>query len=67
MGLLPQQMKQLVDHKKWEKVDQIGMLDCIECGCCAYACPAGLPLVQTFKLGKKNVMAERKKSAANKG
>ncbi len=67
MGLLPQQMKQLVDHKKWEKVDQIGMLDCIECGCCAYACPAGLPLVQTFKLGKKNVMAERKKSAASKG
>ncbi len=67
MGLLPQQMKQLIDHKKWEKVDQIGMLDCIECGCCAYACPAGLPLVQSFKLGKKNVMAERKKSAASKG
>lgn len=61
MGLLPQQMKQLVDHKKWVKVDELGMLDCIECGCCSYTCPSGLPLVQTFKLGKKNVMAERKK------
>lgn len=60
MGLLPQQMKQLVDHKKWTKVDELGMLDCIECGCCSYACPSGLPLVQSFKLGKKNVMAERK-------
>ncbi|MDD3147890.1 MAG: electron transport complex subunit RsxC [Candidatus Riflebacteria bacterium] len=67
MGLIPQQMKQMVDHKKWEKADQLGMLDCIECGCCSYSCPAGLPLVQTFKLGKKNVMAERKKSAASKG
>lgn len=60
MGLLPQLMKQLVDRKKWSQVDEIGMLDCIECGCCAYACPSGLPLVQSFKLGKKNVMAERK-------
>ncbi|HPT48213.1 MAG TPA: electron transport complex subunit RsxC, partial [Candidatus Rifleibacterium sp.] len=34
MGLIPQQMKQLIDHKKWEKADAIGMLDCIECGCC---------------------------------
>jgi electron transport complex protein RnfC len=63
MGLLPQQMKQLIDRKKWAKVDELGMLDCIECGCCAYACPSGLPLVQSFKLGKKNVMAERKNQA----
>ncbi len=67
MGLIPQQMKQLIDHKKWEKADKIGILDCIECGCCSYACPAGLPLVQTFKFGKKTVMAERKKAAGNKG
>ncbi|HAE40103.1 MAG TPA: electron transport complex subunit RsxC [Candidatus Riflebacteria bacterium] len=67
MGLMPQKMKQLIDHRKWDKVDEIGMLDCIECGCCAYACPSALPLVQSFKLGKKNVMAERKKAPANKG
>ncbi len=60
MGLLPQKMKQLVDSRKWAQVDELGMLDCIECGCCAYACPSGLPLVQSFKLGKKNVLAERK-------
>ncbi len=67
MGLMPQKMKQLIDHRKWDKVDEIGMLDCIECGCCAYACPSSLPLVQSFKLGKKNVMAERKKATASKG
>ncbi|MBU1108376.1 MAG: electron transport complex subunit RsxC [Candidatus Riflebacteria bacterium] len=67
MGLLPQKMKQLIDHRKWDKVDEIGMLDCIECGCCAYSCPSALPLIQSFKLGKKNVMAERKKATAKKG
>jgi len=25
---------------------------CIECGCCAYTCPAVLPLVQNMKLAK---------------
>ena len=67
MGLMPQKMKQLIDHRKWDKVDEIGMLDCIECGCCAYTCPSALPLVQSFKLGKKNVMAERKRATAKKG
>ena len=25
----------------------------MECGCCAYVCPGRLPLVETFKAGKK--------------
>jgi electron transport complex protein RnfC len=25
---------------------------CMECGCCAYICPARLPLVQLIRLGK---------------
>ena len=29
------------------------MLDCIECGCCAYTCPAGVPLVLAFRSGKQ--------------
>ncbi|GAB4273362.1 MAG: electron transport complex subunit RsxC [Candidatus Rifleibacteriota bacterium] len=64
MGLMPQQLKKLIDGKKWEQTDKMGVLDCMECGCCAYTCPSGLPLVQTFKMGKKLVMAERKKAQA---
>jgi len=30
----------------------VNMLDCIECGCCAYTCPASVPLVLAFKAGK---------------
>ena len=64
MNLMPQQLKRLVDSKKWEQADKMGILDCMECGCCAYTCPSGLPLIQTFKMGKKLVMAERKKAQA---
>ena len=31
--------------------------DCIECGSCAYICPARIPLVQSFKNGKAKVKA----------
>lgn len=62
MGLLPQQIKKFLDGKNIKKADEYGVLDCIECGSCAYTCPSGLPLVQSFKLGKRQVMAERKKS-----
>jgi electron transport complex protein RnfC len=67
MGLMPQELKRLVDGKKWNISDQMGILDCMECGCCAYTCPAALPLVQTFKMGKKMVMAERKKAPKKQG
>ncbi|HNU22659.1 MAG TPA: 4Fe-4S dicluster domain-containing protein, partial [Mesotoga sp.] len=30
-----------------------GLLDCIECGSCSYACPAKIDLVKNFKLHKK--------------
>ena len=29
------------------------VMDCIECGSCAYGCPAGIPLVQSFRTAKK--------------
>ena len=34
-------------------------LDCIECGCCSYVCPAGLPLVQAIRHAKATILARR--------
>ena len=34
-------------------------LDCIECGCCSFVCPAKRPLVQSIRLAKK-LIKERK-------
>jgi electron transport complex protein RnfC len=29
---------------------------CVECGCCAYVCPAGIPLVQLMRVGKAQLV-----------
>ena len=36
-----------------------GMMDCIECGSCAYVCPARIPLVAQFRLTKGKIQAKR--------
>lgn len=36
-------------------------MECCECGCCTYACPARRPLTQAFRQMRQAVMAERKK------
>ena len=32
-------------------------MDCIECGCCAYTCPASVPLVMAFRSAKQQIRA----------
>jgi electron transport complex protein RnfC len=34
-----------------------GLMDCVECGTCAYVCPARIKLVQRFRVGKQRVRA----------
>jgi electron transport complex protein RnfC len=37
------------------------VLDCIECGSCAFICPAHRPLVHLLRYGKAEVLAKKKK------
>jgi len=32
-----------------------GLMDCMECGSCAYVCPARIKLVQRFRVGKQRL------------
>ena len=53
-----------------EKAKKFGLMDCIECGCCAFVCPAKVNLIQRIRLGKgivRQKMAEEKAKAAAKG
>lgn len=59
MGLNPTKMFKYIDHSDYDGAMQTGLMDCKECGCCAYTCPAHIPLVQGMRLGKK--MARKKK------
>ncbi|MGN0729862.1 electron transport complex subunit RsxC [Treponema sp.] len=38
-----------------DKAKKLGLMDCVECGCCAYICPANVRLVQRFRIGKSIV------------
>ena len=52
-----------------EKAKSFGLMDCIECGCCAFVCPAHIKIVQRVRLGKNIVrqkMMEQKQKEALK-
>ena len=54
MGLQPNKMFRNIKFGHYEvAMNEYSLMDCKECGCCAYTCPSHLPLVQGFKLGKK--------------
>ncbi len=52
MGLNPTEIYKLIDHLEYDYAGRKGLMDCKECGCCGYTCPAHIPLVHGFKLGK---------------
>lgn len=55
MGLMPTDIYKYVAHKDFDRAKGFGVLDCIECGCCAYECPAKIPLVHYLKYGKSEI------------
>ncbi len=53
MGLQPNLMYRNIKYGKYQVAMDLGLMDCKECGCCAYTCPSHIPLVHGFKLGKR--------------
>lgn len=49
--------------KNYEKCEEYNAVDCIECGVCSYICPAKRHLVQSIRLAKGAILAERRKKA----
>lgn len=52
MGLAPAKMDALVRHGDYAGALAIGALNCMECGCCTYSCPAKRELLQAIKVAK---------------
>jgi electron transport complex protein RnfC len=52
------------ENERYDLAEGDHVLDCIECGCCAYVCPANRPLVQHFRRAKQEVLALRRARAA---
>ena len=55
MKLTPLFFNQRFTAGRYEELEGLRILDCIECGSCAYSCPARIPLVQSIRAGKMEV------------
>ena len=59
IGLEPARMYRYITAGDYALAMANDLMDCKECGCCSFSCPAHLPLVQAMKTGKK--MGRKKK------
>ncbi len=65
MRLMPDELSRFLENEDYLLAEQYGVMDCMECGSCAFECPAHRPLVQHMRRGKAEVVAKRR--AAKKG
>ena len=64
MSLEPYLISKLAKKQMWERLEQENIVDCIECGCCQFTCPAGLSLLDYVRYGKQTVMGIIRSRAA---
>ncbi len=61
MNLLVPTLSVMIEAEEFEMAEQNYVMDCVECGTCAYICPAKRPLVQHFRRAKGEILARRRK------
>ena len=61
VGLSPTTLYKALDHEDYDTVASEGLMDCRECGSCSYVCPARIPLVQGFRIGKRILRKQKVK------
>lgn len=59
--VLPARLATFAEHGDMESFQKFDGMECCECGCCSYICPAKRPLTQSIKSMRKMVLASRKK------
>ena len=59
LGLMPTRIAQAIRHDQLDLARRLDLEACCECGCCAYECPARVPLVQYLRIGKQAVHDQR--------
>lgn len=56
MGLEPFLLNKYGRLGMMEELEENAVYDCIECGCCSYVCPAHIPLLDTIRIVKGDVI-----------
>lgn len=65
VGLLPLEMLARIAAGALSAAVDLGLKDCIACGCCAYVCPSRIPLVQYFNHAKGELAAQGRAQLRN--
>jgi electron transport complex protein RnfC len=63
LGLEPYLLMNYVEKAMYDEADQEEVMNCCECGSCAYVCPAKRPLLDSIRLGKSFIAQQRKEKA----
>jgi electron transport complex protein RnfC len=70
MKLCPTNFTKALDisnvDERMERLEDLSITLCMECGCCAYVCPANRPLVQNNRLAKSSYRAYKAHKATLK-
>ncbi len=59
--VVPSRLAVLSDRGEKEAFQALNGMECCECGCCSYICPAKRHLTQSIKSMRRMILAERKK------
>lgn len=60
MRLYPSSVESAIKYGMTEKLADLNINCCMECGCCSYICPAKRPLTQVMRLAKAELRREKK-------
>ena len=67
MNLMPCELSQFLEAEDYDAAEEYSVMDCIECGCCAFECPAHRPLVQHMRQGKARIALKRREQKQKEG
>ena len=59
--VIPSKLADFAEHGEDEKFLAYNGMECCECGCCSFVCPAKRPLTQAIKSMRKMQLAKKKK------
>jgi len=66
LGLVPSDLSIVCESQDWDAALAAGLLECKECGCCAFVCPGKRRIVHLIRFGKAELAKRRKKEQEKK-
>jgi len=64
MRLYPSYLALFSQKEDLDMCEKYDVFSCVECGCCTYICPAGVPIVQHIRKAKGRIAEKHRKAEA---